>query len=223
LPRSNKEMKNRLIVLMLLVGFLVGYADAQSSSGSNKLAPEAIWGKIENGVYENKLFGFRLKVPSDGVVLNRKEAEVFRDAGADSMKNISPDLDRKIEEELKKESVLFNYSTKPLGTSDNAVLIISVLKEPSNATASGVLAETLKELKMTGKYELTGSSNSMSLGQRSFYEIQGTYAVNGQKVKQNFMTTMVHGYALCIGVTFTSDKELKKIESILAGLEFFNK
>jgi hypothetical protein len=213
-----------ILLLFAVLGIVPSFAQSKPSFPGDPTAAKTdtrkVLGMLEDGLYRNTFFGFTFRVPTEGVVLNRAEIEVYRSAGSDTLKNISGELDRRLEQELESQVVLFNYASKPLGSRENAVLLIDVIKQPTGATANMVTAQTLTDLKLTGKFELVNTLKGINYGQKQFSGIQGMYCVNEQKLNQRMMVTMVRGYSLSIGITYTNDEELKKVEAILTGIEF---
>jgi hypothetical protein len=207
---------------VLLICYSAVAVCAQRSVRSDDVTA-AIYGRIENDIYINDVFGFKLTIPHEGVVLNRAQTEVFRNAGADYLKGDNKELGKKLDNELEKQATLFNYVSKPLGSTDNSSLVITVAKQPSGATANLVLAETLKELTATGKFELTEALKDLKLGGSDFVGLIGKMSVNDIKITVKFLVSMRGGYSFCISSNYQSENSEKKINDVLDSLHFQNK
>lgn len=210
------------VSLVLLTCFSAVSIHAQSSVRSEETAP-AVYGRIENNFYINDVFGFKLAIPTEGVVLNRAQTEVFRNAGADYLKGDNKELSKKLDNELQRQITLFNYVSKPLGSTDNSSLVIATAKQPTGATANLVLAETLKELGATGKFELVEALKDVKVGGTNFVGMIGKMSVNNITVKIKFLISMRNGYSFCISSNYQSENGEKKITDVLSTLQFQSK
>ena len=217
------QMKG-IFQVSLSVMFLVCSATVYSQTSVRPVETSAdVYGRIENSVYVNDVFGFKLNIPNDGVVLNRAQTEVFRNAGADYLKGDNKELSKKLDNELQKQITVFNYVSKPLGATDNSSLVIAVAKQPVGATSNMVLAETLKELAATGKFELVESLKGVKVGGADFAGIVGKMSVSSLNVNVKFLISMRNGYSFCISSNYQSSNGEKKITDVLNSLEFQNK
>ena len=177
-------------------------------------------GELEGRIYKNSFFGFSLKLPDDGVILNQAEVDVYKNAGTDLLKGDNARNNKLIEDAKTQEVILLNYASKPVGSTDNGILVITARKEPVGATASMVIASSLTILQSSNKFELTRSIPNIKIGGRSFVGIEGNLTVQGQKVGQRLLVTIARGYAISMGIGYFSDKGLLKIDDIVNGLAF---
>jgi hypothetical protein len=195
---------------------------SQTSVRSDE-ASAVVYGRIENNIYINEVFGFRLNIPVEGAVLNRAQTEVFRNAGADYLKGDNKELSKKLDNELQRQITIFNYVSRPLGSADNSSLVIAVAKQPVGATSNLVLAETLKELAATGKFELVEALKGIKVGGADFAGIVGKMSVSSLTVNVKFLVAMRNGYSFCISSNYQSEAGEKKITDVLNSLQFQNR
>jgi hypothetical protein len=200
---------SRFCVFVLLPVSFAFSTHAQSSVRADE-GVSAIHGRIEKDTYINDVFGFKLTIPKEGVVLDRAQTDVFRSAGADFLKGDNKALGRKIDNEIGKETTLLHYLSKPLGSVENSSFVIGVVKEPAAATANIVLAETLKELTASGKYKLVESLRNIKVGGVNFVGIVGTMTVGNSVINIKFLVTMRKGFAMVINSSYFDENSQKR-------------
>jgi hypothetical protein len=215
-------IKTRIVLSGCLVLFLTVVSLAQQTR-EGAVENTSFLGSLDNGVYSNSFFGFKFKVPENVTVLNRAEIAIFKNAGADLIKANNERNGKAINDSFDKEVILVNLANKPLGSSDNSILVVGTRKQPAGVTANMILAETVKLLSPTGKFKVTKILSDPKIGGKAFAGMEFATEVNGQNLNQRMFVHIRRGYSLVVAITFISADGLKAIEKITDGIEFFEK
>ena len=215
-----------LFSLALLCGclFFASNSFSQKVVEANPEFAASIMGRLDGRIYSNQVLKFEVKLPDDGVILNQAEADVYKNAGMDALKNGDSRNNARLEAATKKELILINYAKKPIGSPNNSLFIVTALKQNAGVTGSAVIAATLSSLKSTGKFELSKSLSRVSIGNTRVDGLEGVLTVNGSiKIKQRVLVFMRNGYSISIGITGMDDESLNETQGVLSDFKFLAK
>lgn len=205
----------------LILVILVVCGSARSQTSQERPGPESLFqGKLDGKLYRNEFFGFSVDIPSEGSVLNQAEIGVYSAAGKDMIRGIATRNQALIDQSLSKEIILFNYASKPVGSPDNSVVVMGVLKQPAGAVRSAVMAESLKLFNSLEGFRLLSSLPEEKVGGISFSRIDFTLEKNGVTLNQRLYVSVRRGYSLSIGLTYLSSAGQKRLEEFLKGMQF---
>ena len=207
-----------IFMFVCVIGLSAAFCQEQKTNAGESAS--LFQGRFDNNTYINDFFGFRVVLPSEGVVLNKAQVEVFKNAGADLIKSEDQQNNRRIENEIGKQTTLVNYLSKPLGSADNSNIVIGATKQAPGATANLVLAATLRELAPSGKFELVESIKSVKIGGVDFAGLVGKLNVNGQSINTKTLVSIRKGYSLEISVSYVSESGKKSVEALINSIEF---
>lgn len=217
-------------LVFITLGFCVSNVVAQrkpppappaplSSSNAVEGADDFL-GVLEGNNYSNKFFKLKLTVPEEYTVLNRDEIEVYVNAGKDMLQSEKQKQTRAFEEAVNNTVNLLMIAKLPPGSAGNAVLELQVRKQPPGVTADMVLAESAKLITGTGKSEVVEYFKSTKFGGRTFSGVEFETIVMGQKLKQQLYISIVRGYALTLGLTYTNPDSMSAFDVMLESMKF---
>lgn len=214
------------IYLLLLCCFLtfVSSAAAQKVLDATPGSMAALMGGMNGRTYVNRVLNFELKLPDEGVILNQAEMDVYKNAGIDALKSGNAQSDRQLADAAKREIVILNYATKPVGSIGNSILAIGTIKQARGATAAMVIAATLKGLTATGKFELIRSLSGVVIGGFKANGLEGNITTfTGAKIKERILVLMRNGYSLSFVLSGTDDDAINVAQNLLGGIKFLAK
>lgn len=221
------SVKIAFLVLLIAVGTMSAYAQKTKQPSlppskvvQNYISAADFFGELNGSEYTNRFFRFTLIIPEDYIVLNREEVEIYSRAGTDRIKGSTERKTPIFDKAAQNTVPLIAISRKPPGTPDNAALEIVVVKQPAGATASMVLALTVKAMTETSTYTVTQNLGSIGFGGRSFAAVEAETTAFGVPQKQRTFITMQSGYALMITVAYFSENGLISFDEMLKSLKF---
>ena len=223
------RIKTVYLVVLLLVATRYSGVLAQRPAPPPKPVPriestddksDDFLGTLSGNIYSNRFFRLTLTIPDDYVILNRAEISVFSKAGADMFKGGNIRNDKAFEDAVNNSVPLIMVAQKPPGSVGNAVFDVQVRKQSTGVAANMVLAESIKLMTGTSKSVLSESLRNTKFGSKVFVGVEFDTELVGQKLKQRLFVTMHRGYALTIGLTYTTKESFSAFDDMLKGMTF---
>ncbi len=218
------KTKNILLHAMVCCFLFASSVVAQKTVEASPASLPSIMGSLDGRNYQNQLLKFELKLPDEGVILNRAEIDVYKNAGVDFLKNGNAQNDARIDAAVVKEKIILNYATKPIGSSGNSILVIGAVKQSVGITGPMVAAGTLKGLTATGKFELLKSLTGVEIGEMKADGLEGVLTTpSGAKIRERILILIRNGYSISFVLSGIDDDGINSAQDLLKGIIFLAK
>jgi hypothetical protein len=214
-------------IVLILCLLAVSSAEAQtptpqtvSTRRTVSVSAEDFLGSLSGNVYSNRFFQFTLNVPENYLILNRAEIYTFSRGGAKMFKGASERNDQALQEAANNSISLIMVTRKAPGSPGNAAFELQVRQQPEGITADQVVAETSRLMAGSAKSSVSTLMSDVAVGNKLFAGAEFDTVLNGQKLKQRLLITMHRGYAISIGLTFTTQESLTAFDEMLKSMTF---
>jgi hypothetical protein len=205
-----------------------------ASCNSQQLPENFDFGKIENGIYSNKYFGFNLTLPPDWYIQTRdslvyKVKDQYKDLVlSGNSKKLQTSIKETKPSTINKEALLtvFRYNVDSAVDINYSILIVAnnIKNDPDMQTgkdfANSIMAESKKR---NVKRTFNGEPKLFKIGYKDFYEITSEMEIKEiieGNVKQKMCFTVINGFVFSICFTYVTDKQLEEFNKIIATATF---
>jgi hypothetical protein len=195
-----------------------------SCSSSPVRPTEFDYGKIENGVYQNRFFNLKIPVPEGWDVQSAAEMAELDRKGFEMIRQKNETLSQKIkasEVTAAKLFTVFRYDTDslaPLGYNPSIMCSADNLAGKdsirSGADYLDIFKESVKEAKMG--FQIAPDYERRRIGDENFYVLRLTRAVGEMMdITQLYMTTVKNGFALSFVLSYAGEKQGLELTRVL--------
>lgn len=180
----------------------------------------------EEGVYQNRFFGFSLALPEDWNLANRDETSAARFVGLMEVQTGDAQKNALLEKSLNNFEFLLFATKKAFGVPDNALILLAASKIQIPVGNLKQVAETnLEEIVARSKskerdFKIIKNVYEFKLGSEAFagfdFEIQALLG----KQKQRLIFGKRKGHLLMFVIGAANDKDFAAVEQVLQTLNF---
>ncbi|HMG69052.1 MAG TPA: hypothetical protein VK588_15245 [Chitinophagaceae bacterium] len=212
----------RKFVCLLLLFALLG------CNQSRKIPLDFDYGKIGNGIYTNKFFGFEIPVPGKWFVQNKELLQQLQKKIEDSMAKKNEDLASRIRASDISSAVLLTVLKKnEIDTTSGDFNSSFMILAENIGTISGVskgdqyLVHAKAIMKQTGaSYKFPSDIYEEKIGNKEFYGMDIILNINGTDLKQSYYSTVDKGFALSMIISYDTEDQHKELKSIINNIKF---
>jgi len=179
-------------------------------------------GKVEGSLYRNEYLGFRLRIPSDWSVQDRKTQEEERQRGEKILSGDNKNMQAMFEGGATRTVNLVTVFKYPPGSPVSfnpsiAGVAESVADAPGVRTGGDYLFHYRRILEASQvKFSFTRDVYTETIGGAEFHVLTTeTSALPMIVVKQEHYATVRRGYAVLLVLSFTTDEERKALRDVL--------
>jgi hypothetical protein len=216
----------KALVCLLLIFLFAVFSVPESLGQSTAKKLDAIkadpFGQVLEDKYSNDFYGFSLPVPKDYVVIGQEESKILANAGGDLLKNDNSGKSKTIDKAIAAQATVFVIAEKSIGSVNNAILEIIVVKQQKGVTANMALASSIALTTSTGKLKLIKAISNPRFGSRPFAGALMSGEFNTLVLKQEMYVIMRRGYSVHFGLTYSTDEGRRNMINILNQLQFTN-
>ncbi len=201
--------------------FFGSFAVLKKPAPGRKPLPDEFLGAVNDGVYDNPYFGFRLKLPDGWTQLEQEAIDSGKKTGIELLKTDEESFDRKLETSAQKEVIIFGAGNRRPGqTTGGSVLLISAFRQPKGPITSGdVINTSVRFLGANPKLSF-GEVKSMTRGGVRMSYVDFRTSLGGVVIKQRMIIVMRNGFSVTMVVACNNDSEFKELETMIDGIEF---
>ncbi len=216
-------MKSQFVAMLTVVIALCAppIQGQTSVKGLESFSAADILGVVQNGNYSNKYFGFELRFPTTWSVLDQEETEATMRMGSEFLKGDDGQPNRLLDESLKTEIILLQVSKKPLGAVENAMFLMAIQKQPSNAVLPKMVAEATKSVLIKStNIRVVKDTNERLIGGKRFALVDYEIDVGAEIVIVRTFVTVIKGYALSFSLSRPLSLSAPDLEKIADSITF---
>lgn len=201
-----------------VVGSNTDLAEKKQETGSVDL------GRIENSVYINEYFKFRVTLPQTWTVVERDENDAALEVGKELIKGSDVATNAAIDQSVSRTRVLFIISKFPLRTPNvaQAMLQAGIEDVTDIGMTARVYLEKNWEILQGSPFQakLLKAVHPVTIAGISFYKMDVEQTAAGVTIKQKYFATMRRGQALFFITNYLDDADNILMEKILYSMEF---
>lgn len=186
------------------------------------------YGKIENNTYTNTYFGHTMEIPENWYVQDEETQKQLTEEGAKALGGDK--LARTIKAaEITSANLLmaseFDIAkhTDPSTINSNFTLVAENLGVASFSVNDGndYLEASKKQFaKNNVPIKINGDTKAMDIDGKTFHYFDAVMTMQGVKINQRYMATVINDFALLYVATYGSDGQLEKLMDILKTSDF---
>lgn len=181
-------------------------------------------GKVEDSVYTNGYFGLKLPILKNWHLVDQETTSATIQIGADILKSKNERSNKALEDSTKREVVLLHFAKKPIGSIENAMFMMAVLKQPSPSVTPSMVAEATKSvLSKSPNLKVVRNTRIETIASRKFALVDYEITVNGQTAKIKYYATVINGFALTFSLSYVDDTDLIELAKVVEYLKFDGK
>jgi len=187
------------------------------------------YGKIENNVYINPYFNFKMDIPPKWVVQDKKQTERLAEIGKKAVAGDDENLSKIIKASEVRSAILLTVFKHEIGTPVDfnpsiMVVVENVSIAPGIKNGADYLYQTRKLLKRSKiQYEyIDDDFEKVTINDTDFYRMNLGINTAGVDVKQSYYVTVKDGFAIATIITYTTEEEKKELEKYLNTIQFDN-
>ncbi len=208
-------------VLMLGAVFQINAQKNPAKPASQPASLNNIYGRVENGVYINDVFGFSLTPPRNWQVIEADAMEEVGQLSRDDLKGDNVRYNQLLEENFKVEKLLKGFVKKPLGTPENAFLGVSSQKIPANAAPLKANMDVTRQTLLASKLSpIVSAPVPISFGEVKAMWMDTDVEEGGMRVKQRLYVCLHKGYYINVVLTYVDTADLPLLEAAIKTLKF---
>jgi len=198
-----------------------------AASCNNKIPDNFDYGSVENGIYENEYFDFKINLPEDWVVQSKEQIDNLKNSG----KDIVAGDDEKMKAILKASEVnsanllvAFQHELGAAVEYNPNIMIIAenVKNSPGIKNGSDYLIQAKKLLQQTQiKYDFISEDfEKEKISSVEFYKMETHMSYMGLEIKQTYYSTVLKGFSFNIIISYVSDDQKEVLLNTLNSLKF---
>lgn len=209
-------------VLLLLVALV-------SCKQSARIPDDFDYGKVENNVYSNDYFGFKIPLPADWALQSKEEMERLRQQGRAMIEQSNKDMAKTLKaSEVNSAMLLSIFRHKPDSVTGEfnhsmTVLAENISKVPGIKTAVDYLENTKKLIVQSRMPYKTSDIHRQKVGGRDFDVMTVTMTMQGIDIEQLYYTTVIGDFALGMIISYTNSQQEEELKKIVNGISFNKK
>nr|WP_321221783.1 hypothetical protein [uncultured Psychroserpens sp.] len=210
-------MFKNIILLVTIVCFI--------SCNEDKKMPENFdYGTIENGIYTNDYFKFRLDFDESWNIQTQEQMNETAQYGAELITN--DNVKAAIKATEVNTANLFSAYRHPLEQSIEYNYSIVVLAEntkmyPRVKRGSDYLDEARKLMSQTVvDYEFEDNYTTRTIGDQTFDVMTVTGDYMGISFRQEYMTTIINGFSFSIILSYDTDQQRQSLQNLIDKMSF---
>lgn len=219
-------MKKIFLANLLTALFLCIFASSSfsqlSRTGVKKPRSSAnqtrtIYGEVDDNVYTNRFFGFKLTIPETWVFQEQEVGDAIKKQGGSMVKGKSNVIDKAFRDAEKRLSILLTFSKDILGMEQNAIVTIGAERAtPTIPFRNGndylrLNLQTMRNLQLPADFKYSSTIENDTIGTLSIPFIQ----INRQGYDQRIYSITRKGYALIFTFSYVSDADLNAMREVL--------
>ncbi len=198
-----------------------------STLTANSQSDNFDYGRVENGIYQNKYFDFSIKLPVDWVVQSREQTENLANAG----KKLLAGDDENMKAVIKASEVntanllaVFQYQLGSAVAYNPNIMIVAenVKNYPGIKKGSDYLFQARRLLQQGNfKYDyLSEEFDNEKINTTDFYKMEAHLNYMGLEIKQIYYSTVLMGFSFNVIVSYVSDEQKKMLLESLNSMSF---
>ena len=198
-----------------------------SACGSDNMPKSFDYGTVENNVYSNTYFKFKMDVPDQWFVQSKEQNEQLMEMGK---KAIAGD-DKSMKAALNASDVnvanlltVFKYELGSAVDYNPSYMFIAenVMKAPGVKTGSDYFFNARKIMKQSQTpYKHIDEEYSMkNIGGKDFYVMNTEIEYMGISIYQVYYSRVDNGFALNLIISYSTDDEKDELEKIVGSISF---
>ena len=211
--------KKQLILLLLVTAFC--------SCQTNEKPKGFDYGKVENNIYSNSFFNFKIVLPSEWIVQSKEQTENLVEVGKDLVAGDDNNMKAIIKASEINSAYLLTVFQYEVGSAveynPSLMLIAENLKlAPGIKKGSDYLFQTRKLLKQSQiEYNNIDSEfEKVSIDNEEFYQMNLDLNHSGLNIKQSYFSTIRNGFSVNAIISFVTSEQKNELEKILNSLKF---
>lgn len=214
-------MKIKISLLVMLITVVFGCKTNETMKGFD-------YGKVDNNVYTNSFFNFKMALPSEWHVQSQEQTEAIAEMGKEIVAGDDKNLKRVLEASEINSAYLLTIFKYEMGTATdsynpNLMLVAENLKlVPGIKTGGDYLFQTRKLLEQSGiNYDYIDEEVKKTIIKNEEFYIMNL-AINhmGHTIKQRYYSKIEKGFAVSIIVSFVTEEQKKEVENMINSLQF---
>lgn len=185
------------------------------------------YGKVENNIYNNSFFGFKITLPPEWIIQSKEQTENMVKVG----KELLTGDDNNLKATIKASEInsaflltLFQYEVGALvNYNPSLVLAAENLKlTPGIKNGSDYLFQTRKLLKQSQiQYNhIDNEFKKIKIDNHDFYNMNLNLDHTGINIKQNYYSIVRNGFSIIAIISFVTDEQKKELKKMLNSFEF---
>lgn len=206
----------RAFILILLVAAMA------ACHNSSKIPDEFDYGKIENGVYSNNYFDFKIPVPDKWSVQSKDEVRQLQKQGEDALAGSNSELREKIQAANVQTAILLtvfrNTPSTNLGEFNSSFIILAENLGNSGVKEAKDYLEHAKQIMKQSNmsYEFAPNYYSEKIGNRKFDAMNTSL----DSVQQTYYSTINRNFALSFIISYTNEQQKAELKNIINQIRF---
>ncbi|WP_028887437.1 hypothetical protein [Tenacibaculum ovolyticum] len=218
-------MKKKIILITVLLACLI-------STQCTKLVDKKDfdYGKVENNVYSNSFFDFKMEVPSGWIVQTKEQTDKIREIGKKVVIGEDKNLEAIVKASEVNSAYLLTVFQHEVGAAveynPGFMLLVENLDfAPGIKTGADYLFNAKKLLKQS-KIEYQGYDNEIEeveINKQNFYVMSLSIEYAGVNIKQKYFTTIRNGFSINLIMSFVDDNQKEILEKTLKTFKFKDK
>ncbi|WP_157972893.1 hypothetical protein [Aureibaculum luteum] len=186
------------------------------------------YGKVEENTYTNDFFGLTMEIPDGWHVQDQETQKILQNEGANAIGG------EKLAKAIKAAEITsanllmasqFDLATyqDPKVLNSNFTLVAENLGISSATIKDGdaYLEVSKKQFRNNNvPIEIKGDTKKIDIDGKTFHYFDGVLTMQGLKIKQRYMSTILNGFAILYVATYGSDDQLENLMQVLNTTRF---
>lgn len=178
------------------------------------------YGKVDKGVYKNKYFDLEITLPDQWVIQDKEQLKQITDRGKELLSD-----DKAVHKALDAAAVntaylitLFKYEMgSPVDFNPSFVALAENMKAmPGVKTGKDYLFHATKLLLASDlNYKIDDEVEQKQIGSKEFYVLNLMLTVNDKTIYQEYITTIVNGFALSFLLCYDNDDDKQMLFAVI--------
>lgn len=200
---------------------IVLFSACQGESNNNTPTNKFDYGKIENQVYSNQFFNFKMDVPPSWHVTTHEEMAEITGQGMDLVAGKETETEKMVEAAKIATAQLLNISQFPINSNvaNNATLIVTVdnISEfPEIRDGKDYLISTKETFSAMGmELELTDDISEKILSNQTFHQLGIKISFPEGSISQQYISAVKKDFIFNIVLTYGNEEGKVALEKIL--------
>ncbi len=213
-------MKNTFYILV------IAFITLTTTSCQRGIPDNFDYGSIENNTYTNDFFGMTLDIPEGWDVQSEAEQKELLAEAQKELNN--KEFDKMLKTtEITSADLLMASQFDTQTYTDSKVLNANFNLTTENISLTSIkdgkdyldaTRKTLIESQMPVK--ANEDTKSIEVDGKTFYYFDAVMTMNGMKIKQRYMSTVMNGFSLIYVATYGTEEQLEKLMDILKTTKF---
>jgi len=214
-------MKEKIsLVFILLITITSTCQTIENSKGFD-------YGEVENNIYSNSFFDFKVTIPQDWIVQSRELTENLKKVGKEIIAGDNENLKAAINASEINSAFLITVFQYELGSAvdynPGFVVIAENLKfAPGIKTGGDYLFHTRKLLRQAQMpYEnIDDEFEKINIDNHDFYIMNADLNYMGKIIKQSYYSTILNGFSITAVISFVNDEQKNILQETVNSINF---